>query len=234
MGSSTARFATDSIGRMARGCEMRAPPSWPSRRPWPPSVERARASLGRNPMRSALAYFALGAALGHRGMTLGPAGVDDLVEAYSIFSRIADSGNAHHFARYRALALFNATTCMQALPSRQAKSIAGDLLLRAVEAIGDEIAGGVLEAVRRSHHTLEAQSRAMPLRWWKRRPFLIPVNDQARFRVRSLKDSIEGSWEGVRRGLLDRGLSSPPQCVVQAPVVVATPTGRAIEVRCAS
>lgn len=214
---------------------MRAPPSWPSRRQWPPSVDRARAGLGRNPMRSALAYFALGAALGHRGARLGPAGVDDLVEAYSIFSKIAESGNSHHFARYRALALVNATTCMQTLPSRQAKKIAGDLLLRAVEAIGDEILGGVRDALRQSQASLEEGMTPSPLRWWRRRPFLLPVDDRARGRVRSLKDSIEGSWEGVRLGLLDRGLAAPQVCAVSAPVVVAMPrAGKSIEVLCAS
>lgn len=185
-------------------------------------------------MRSALAYFALGAALGHRGMSLGPAGADDLVEAYLVFSKIAASGNAHHFARYRALALMNATSVMQALPSRQAKSIAGDLLLRAVEAIGDGILAGVKETLLRTEGALTGDLTPQPLRWWKGRSVLLPVTPVARARVRSLKDSIEGSWDGVRRGLLDRGLASPEPCAIDEPVVVALPRGKAIEVRCAS
>jgi hypothetical protein len=207
------------------GSELRAPSTWPKARPWPLSVEEARAGLGRNPMRSAAAYFAYGAALAHAALTAPKGSVDDLVEAYSVFSAIAKSENAHHFGKYRTIALYNATVCMMRIPSRLAKGIAGDLLLRAAEALGDGAEEMAKVALRGRTESLISRYLPAPLKWGKRLGHLVADSDDAHDRMRVFHRPVEDSWGGVRSSLLHYGLAAPEDCVIKAPVVKARPSG---------
>jgi hypothetical protein len=220
------------MGRGSGPHLLRAPSYWPVGKPWPPSVTKAKGALvgARNRMRSAFSLFTYAGALAKRGLDKGRGGEADLVEAFSIFDQIAASGNTKHFAKYRAIALFNATTCMNALPHRAANQIAGSLALRAVEAIGDALLGDARQALSPLIDRLVRPSAMEPLRWGKEHR-LLPGRPSAKEAIARVTRPIEGSWRGIRSVLLSSGLLAPDDCTLRDPVLLAVPQMHAIEVR---
>lgn len=237
------RPPSDPLGEVRPGTPLRAPDAWPPRAKWPPSVRAAKAALDgqRNRKRSAMPLFAYASAIAQRGIKAGATdGADDLVEAFSIFNEIATSEhgegtsgtwgkNNQRFTRYRALALFNASVCMQALPVRPAKAVVGDLLQRAVEAIGDAVVGRVNAFLVAADDALDGADRE-PLDW--RGKTLVPTNSAGRRRVLVLSKakSVTATWPGVRAFLGSFGLLAPSECRIQAAVVVVHPRPRSIVV----
>lgn len=159
-------------------------------------------------MRSATTVFDLASSLAWRGICRGSDGVADLVEAVQLYDMISSSEQEQRFGAYRALALFNSTICMQSLPTREAKKAAANLLLRAVEAIGDAITAGIRDELSKKTAELEAELKPAPLRW--RDPAtLASASPDATARIRALEPRYEGSFREVGAKLLDRGLSVP-------------------------
>lgn len=197
------------LGREIPGCPLRVPPGIPQGCPWPPTVDQARRQFDslRNPMRSALVPFNLAGALALRGIRGGETATADLVEATELFNLIAASEHGEKFQHYRGLALFNATTCMQALPTREAKKVAAELLLRAVEAIGDSITEGIRSAIAAKAAELEKATKPLRLTW--RNPSTLAAAEPDARAIIPTLPRIEGTWTDVSAELLDRGLFAP-------------------------
>lgn len=158
-------------------------------------------------MRSALVPFNLAGALALRGLRGGEAATADLVEATELFNLIAASEHGEKFEHYRGLALFNATVCMQALPTRAAKKVAAELLLRAVEAIGDAITDGIRQTIAAKVAELEAATRPLRLAW--RNPSTLAAAEPDARAIIPKLPRIEGTWTDVSSELLDHGLFAP-------------------------
>ncbi len=221
------------LGREVRGLPLRSPGYWPRGTPWPPPLAKAKADLvgRRNAMRSCFSLFSYAGALAKTGIEDGD--VPALVEAYSVFSEIASSENDHHFARHRALALYNATACMNALPLRAARSVAGDLLVRAVQAIGDSYLQAVTKTLTVAAEDVEENRSTVSALQWKGDRTLVPVTSEGCRRIRTLRP-VEGTWAGLRGNLLSRGLYSPIECRMNAPLFSAVPTSRTVQIRALS
>lgn len=199
------------LGREVPGLPLRSPPGWKRGTPWPPSLEDAEAALAgcRNAMRSALANFNVAGALAARGMAAGPGkGIDDLADAAARFDAMASSENALHFAHYRGLALYNATQCMLALPSRLAKKAAASLLVRVIEAIGDEAARELRHVVAAEAERIEAELKPCPL-VWRNPTSMASTSPTASARIQALGEMRVGTWSDLSGYLFDRGLIAP-------------------------
>jgi hypothetical protein len=178
----------------------------------------------RNRRRSAVALFSLAGALARRGVH--QRSTADLVEAYALFIEIATEGTEDRFARYRPIALMNATVCMSALPDEIAAPIVGELLLAGMKAIEYSEVGLARNHIIRLMQRIE-NSNVVPLvalRWTRdNTDRLIPVIRSQRNNLRFVPSSgYSGSWSGVSMLLRTNArLLTPERCHVQDPVHIA-------------
>lgn len=213
------------LGHAVRGMPFRGPPGLIKGTAWPPSVTAAKRALDasknrptRGVFRSAITLFDYAGALAVRGMNEGAKGVDDLVEAFSIFEAISSAGDPQHFGRYRAVSLFNASACVSLLPDACARELSATLLLRSVQAIGDSL----LEVFRLEFEGRLALIETTPDIWpvrWQGPNLLVPDHPKAVLKIRSLDVPIEGRWSGVREVLRSKGIEAPVKCALAYPIV---------------
>jgi hypothetical protein len=174
----------------------------------------------RGMFRSAISVFNLASALAHRGMNARPRrdGEDDLLEAFQLFQAISSAGNAHHFQKYRAVALYNATQCINALPLRCAQGLAATLLLRAVEAVGDAALAELKHVVHDLGSRVVEKPAPVPVKW-KGPTLLVPDHPEAGRRIHAFDKPVRGAWSAVRSALLTHGIVAPIECLSPSPLV---------------
>lgn len=236
------------LGQEIEGLPFRAPPGLLSSQTWPPTVEEARKALsdvlgkdrdrttgkewrrnqgGRGLTRSGLATFTLGGALAARAY-IAPDGrgrFEDLVEAFSMFNRASRIKDRSDHASYRAAALFNATACLQFLPTSAARGLSATLLVSSIEAIGDEYLKHFRDALAKLGDKVQSMDQPAPLRWKGR--LLVPDHALAEKRIRERSPSVEGSWTGCRNALMSVGLEAPVDCRVPAMALMIRKNGEA-------
>lgn len=222
------------LGQPVEGTVLRGPPGLVRGTAWPVSVAKAKRAIDlirsgervphdqttRGMFRSAISVFNLAAALAHRGMNARPRrdGEDDLLEAFQLFQAISAAGNAHHFQKYRAVALYNATQCVNALPLRCAQGLAATLLLRAVEAVGDAALAELKHVVHDLGSRVVEKPAPVPVKW-KGPTLLVPDHPEAGRRIFTVDRPITGTWEAIRGALLTHGLVAPEKCLAPNPLV---------------
>jgi len=168
----------------------------------------------RGRMRSARALFDYAGALAYRALE-EPRRRGDLVESFVIFISIAESTNTHHFGRYRALALYNATALLQVMPAKSAIGLAGRLARAALLAVADESFQEVAQQFVRLHESLiqRATAHATPdtLRWAKRgESRLISDSRRGKDKIATVPmPGFRGTWDGVSILLDEYGLRAP-------------------------
>jgi hypothetical protein len=229
------------LGRESRKGVLRAPHSWPTNTPWPPSVKAARRALEgtsrskrkeggvRGRMRSARDLFTYAGALAQRALK-EPWRRGDLIEGFSIFIEIAESKNAHHFGRYRAPALYNATALVMELPARPAISLAARLARTAIQAVEEAFRAEVESQFMALHNAivLRALSYHQPAALAWEGSVLVPVCPLGEERVGELPEvGFRGTYVGVAGLLSDYGLVSPAESPYRVPIN-AQPKGASI------